>query len=170
MANGDVYLEEWENNLLISQTQLITIEDNLHSSQKLEKKSGKEKTENKSNELNPTQIEENVDENKKTEIDQIKEVSKEYEENLTSEAKINDDQNEGNLRPNLFETENNIGDLESQLLNTKYESIAEKDLLSEMKSELKTLDGGFDTLALIEQIEMFNSLNSCFLNKNSTLS
>lgn len=43
-----------------------------------------------------------------------------------------------------------------------------KDLLSEIKSEVRNLDAGYDTLSLIDQIEMFNSLNSSFLNKNST--
>ncbi len=172
MANGEVYIEEWEKNILINQIQQITIEDNIRSSQKIEKKSSKEKTEIKSIEMNSNpQVEETNEEDNKKEIEQIKEVSKEYEENLTSDARMNDD-NDDKIRPKLFETEANMGDLEAHLSNNKYESNVEKDLLSEMKSELKTLDGGggYDTLALIEQIEMFNSLNSCFLNKNSTFS
>ena len=50
----------------------------------------------------------------------------------------------------------------------KFESMHSKDLLSEIKSEVRNLDAGYDTLSLIDQIEMFNSLNSSFLNKNST--
>lgn len=49
----------------------------------------------------------------------------------------------------------------------KFESMHSKDLLSEIKSEVRNLDAGYDTLSLIDQIEMFNSLNSSFLNKNS---
>lgn len=102
-------------------------------------------------------------EDNKMEIDVIKEQSKDYEENLTSEAKINED---NNINTQIYETENNLMELEAHMAQ-KYESTAEKDLLSEMKSELKALDAGYDTLTLIEQIEMFNSLNSSFLNKNS---
>ena len=46
------------------------------------------------------------------------------------------------------------------------ESMDEKMQFSEFKSDLKTLDIGLETLSLIDQIEMMNSLNSSLLNKN----
>lgn len=46
------------------------------------------------------------------------------------------------------------------------ESIDEKVQFSEFKSDIKTLDIGLETLSLIDQIEMMNSLNSSLLNKN----
>lgn len=114
-----------------------------------------------------TVYESQKNEENKQEMDQIKEeASKEYDENMTSEAKNNDDGNLMMTNTQIFESDNNLDMIESHFQN-KFESAAEKDLLSEMKSELKALDAGYDTLTLIEQIEMFNSLNSSFLNKNS---
>ena len=171
LANGVIYQEEWDNGILKSQVeQVVLVEEANSTLQKIDKRNSKEKEESKSNEISPhlkskeNHIEEQ-EEQKNMEIEPMKEVSKEFEDNMTSEQK--------NLEePNIhshYETENNM-DFEAHLLNkyeSKFESTAEKDLLSEVKSELKTIDAGFDTLTLIEQIEMFNSLNSSFLNKNS---
>lgn len=178
LANGEVFLEEWENGVLKSQIEQIITEDQRNSEKNIEKKnSNHDKEESKLSEMdmhandNTNEKEENT----KNDMEPIKEISKEYEEN-TSEPKNNE---ENNMHSQMSEIDNNLIELESHLKNkyesimeskfeSKFESSAEKDLLSEVKSELKTLDGGgFDTLTLIEQIEMFNSLNSSFLNKNS---
>ena len=179
LATGEVFLEEWENGVLKSQIEQIITEDQRNSFKNIEKKnSNHDKEESNLNEMDKHTIENmnEKEENAKNDMEPIKEISKEYEEN-TSEPKNNE---ENNMHSQMSEIDHNLIELESHLKNkyestmeskfeSKFESSAEKDLLSEVKSELKTLDGGgFDTLTLIEQIEMFNSLNSSFLNKNST--
>ena len=192
MANGETYLEEWENGSLKCQIEQVLMDeasnlkqiekknskdkDSMSLSVKSDKKTSKE--ESKSNEISPNLKSKDfldINEENKVEIKPIKEVSKEFEENLTSEQNKHNNE-EGNMmntiNNQLYETENNL-DLEANMnkyeskFESKFESTAEKDLFSEVKSELKTIDPGFDTLTLIEQIEMFNSLNSSFLNKNS---
>lgn len=163
-ANGVVCIEDWENGVLKGSFEQVLNED----------PSGlavpKQKDENKDGVLSPIPKERSNDDGRteehKADMEPIKEISKEYDENLTSEAKNNYDA----THSQMFETEANLVELEAHLARkyeSKFESSAEKDMLSEMKSELNTLNAGYDTLTLIEQIELYNSINSSFLNKNS---
>lgn len=87
------------------------------------------------------------------------------QENHVSESKIayfSRTENNKDHIPSEYEIEIE----KSKNINT-IESIEEKMQFSEFKSDLKTLDIGLETLSLIDQIEMMNSLNSSLLNKNS---
>lgn len=60
---------------------------------------------------------------------------------------------------NLTINQNNIEDERSNMMLSNQES------MDMIKSEVKTLDIGLETLSLIDQLEMMNSLNSALFNK-----
>lgn len=96
---------------------------------------------------------------------------KEVDETPQQEAHVQDSkiayfsktENNKELIPSGYENEI---EKSKNIMNTT-ESLEEKMQFSEFKSDLKTLDIGLETLSLIDQIEMMNSLNSSLLNKNS---
>lgn len=73
-------------------------------------------------------------------------------------AKDKDDEKFNTIENNTL-NQNNIEDERSNMMLTNQES------MDIMKSEMKTLDIGLETLSLIDQIEMMNSLNSSLFNK-----
>ena len=77
---------------------------------------------------------------------------------LTAKAKEQDNERFHTVE-NLPINQNNIEDERSNMMLTNQES------MDMMKSEVKTLDIGLDTLSLIDQLEMMNSLNSALFNK-----
>lgn len=137
------------------------LNDKKHGNGKLHKSNGEIEKKNYQFDKDPERIERKSFHSLRKEEDS----SPKTDYNLPPETEIKTMYSKGDNIKEHTPSENELE--KSKLFSNTGDYLDEKSHFSEFKSDIKTLDIGIETLSLIEQIEMMNSLNSSLLNKNS---